>query len=278
MSGSGNEAVLSELRRRVDEIERGERRIEKTLPFGLAAIDDALPGGGLPLGALHEMRGAAGDEEDGAVAAAFLAGILARLDPERPVLWCQAENDLYGPGVAAAGLGADRLIVARCRDDRERLWAMEEGLHSPALAAVLGEVGVLSLTAGRRLQLAAEATGVTGFVLSRWRESVIAARERQSSSVATTRWQVTAMAGDLSAGEPGVGRPRWQLDLLRCRGGIPGSWIVEASDATGHVRLAAELADRPAPPPRRSGAAAKIVQGQFRPVMAEEGGKLKRLG
>ncbi len=280
MSGSGNQAVLSELRRRVDEIERGERRLGAVLPFGLSAIDDALPGGGLPLGALHEARGVSGDEEDGAVAAAFLAGILARLDPGRPVLWCQAADDLYGPGLAAAGLGPERLIVARCRDDRERLWAMEEGLRSPALAAVLGEVGGLSLTAGRRLQLAAEASGVTGFVLNRWREAGIAARERVAASVASTRWQVATAAGDTSAGEPGVGRPRWRLDLLRCRGGVPGSWIVEACDATGHVRLATELADRPAAPQGRSGTG-DVVAATFRPPARApigEAVRIKHLG
>jgi hypothetical protein len=49
------------------------------LPFGVAALDRALPGGGLALGAVHEILGAGGDEEDGAAGAGFAAGILARL-------------------------------------------------------------------------------------------------------------------------------------------------------------------------------------------------------
>ena len=34
---------------------------------------------------------------------------------------------------------------------------------------------------------------------------------------------------------PGIGRPRWRVELLRVRGGMPGSWDVEVADATGHV-------------------------------------------
>ena len=67
---------LSALRDRIRQIERPARH--GVLPFGVAAIDCALPGGGLALGAVHEITGAGGDEEDGA-AAGFAAAILARL-------------------------------------------------------------------------------------------------------------------------------------------------------------------------------------------------------
>ena len=46
-----------------------------------------------------------------------------------------------------------------------RLWALEEALRSPGLTAVLAEVDRLTLTQSRRLQLAAEAKGVTAFLL-----------------------------------------------------------------------------------------------------------------
>src|SRR5438477_672162 len=146
---------LAALRERVRTLESGGG-VLRVLPFGLPAVDAALPGGGLALGALHEIMGAGADEEDGAVAAAFAAGLLARLSRRHggPVLWCLAGDDLYAPGLAAHGLTPERLIVARCRDDADILWAMEEGLRCPALAAVLGEVGALAPTAGRRLQLA----------------------------------------------------------------------------------------------------------------------------
>jgi protein ImuA len=237
---------LAALRRRLEALERAGRRDRTVLPFAVPAVDKALPGKGLALGALHEMAGAGPEEEDGAVAAAFLAGILARLKPPLPVLWCLAEGDLYGPGLTAAGLDIGRLILAQARRPQELLWAMEEGLKSSGLAAVVGEVAALSLPASRRLLLAAEASGVTGFALRRWRSGDDAAGQRLAPNAALTRWRVASLPGDLSAGEPGIGRPRWQVELWRCRGGVPASWMMEACDATGHVALAAALADRSA--------------------------------
>src|SRR5579863_4273144 len=70
------------LRDRIRHIERPARH--GVLPFGVAAFDCALPGGGLALGAVHEILSAGGDEEDGAAAAGFAAGILARLGAGSP--------------------------------------------------------------------------------------------------------------------------------------------------------------------------------------------------
>ncbi|HTZ76790.1 MAG TPA: damage-inducible protein [Stellaceae bacterium] len=221
------------------------------LPFEVPDIDGALPGGGLARGALHEVGGVAGDGEDGAVAAAFLAGILARLDPARPVLWCLAGDDLYGPGLAGCGLAPARLIRVRARDDRGVLETMEDALRVPALAAVVGEVGSFTLTQSRRLQLAAAQSGVTAFALRRWRLGAQAATERAAPLAAMTRWQASALPSRSREDEPGVGVPRWRLELWRCRGGVPADWIVEAGDATGHVALAAGLADRAPAPGRR---------------------------
>ncbi|HEY0522326.1 MAG TPA: damage-inducible protein [Stellaceae bacterium] len=237
------------------------------LPFGIAAIDALLPGGGLAAGALHEIMGAGPDEEDGAVTAAFAAGILARLarggTGGGTVLWCLVRSDLHAPGLARLGLDPARLVVVRGRRDADVLWAMEEALREGGggggngpVAAVLGEVSGLPATAGRRLQLAAETSGVTALVLRRWPTGAVAARQRGVPTAASTRWRVAALPSvPAAAGEPGVGRPLWRVELLRCRGaaaGVPASWIVEGCDASGHVALSAGLADRPARPRDRA--------------------------
>jgi protein ImuA len=324
--------LLPTLRERIRRIERPASAMHGVLPFGVAAIDRALPGGGLARGAVHEFVGIGGDEEDGALAAAFAAGILARFgsptSPSHPypplkggeghearqlplsalgggegrgevgaigamrdgiVLWCLPRPDLYGPGLAVLGLDPARLVLVRSRRDAEILWALEEGLRAAGVAAVVGEVGAFPAVASRRLQLAAERSGVTAFVLRRWRDGARAARERNLPNASATRWRIAALpsqpvpmpspacvtrhpceSGDPGATgaslgalgprfrggdgyktrigsemEPGIGRPRWRVELLRCRGGAPACWEVEVADAAGSLSLVATLADRP---------------------------------
>jgi protein ImuA len=236
---------LPELRERVRRIERSRLAIHGVLPFGVAAIDRVLPDGGLARGALHEILGAGGDEEDGALAAAFAAGILGRLAGDGTVLWCLPRPDLYGPGLAAHGLDPAHIVLVRAPRDGEILWAMEEGLRAPGIAAVVGEVGTLAAVASRRLQLAAERSGITAFLLRRWRDGGQAAHERNLPNAAVTRWRIAALLSQPLRGASGVGRPRWRVELLRCRGGEPACWEVEEADATGHVSLASALADQP---------------------------------
>ncbi len=251
---------LAVLRSRIRRIERPSAATFGVLPFGVAALDRALPGGGLQLGAVHEIMGAGGDEEDGAAAAGFAAGILARIgghgDRTGAVLWCLKRADLYGPGLAAHGLDPARLVLVSAPRDDRILWALEEGLRAgrgAGLAAVVGEVGRLPMVASRRLQLAAERAGVTALLLRRWCTGDEAAAERGRPSAAMTRWRVVSLpaapiGGELGDGEPGIGRPRWRVELLRCRGGRPAECEVEVADATGSISLPAELADRPPAP------------------------------
>jgi len=246
-------ARLAHLQDRIRRIERPNALRHGVLPFGVAAIDGALPGGGLALGALHEIMGAGADEEDGAAAAGFAARIAGRLGGGI-ILWAAKRGDLYAPGLAEHGLDPARIVRARALRDDDILWVLEEGLRAPnspgGVAAVVGEIGRLPMVASRRLQLAAERSGVTALILRRWRNAAEAAGERDRPSAALTRWRVSALPSADIMGEPGIGRPRWRVELLRVRGGVPDSWEVEVADATGHVSLSAELADRPAAPQR----------------------------
>lgn len=130
------------------------------------------------------------------------------------------------------------------------LTAMEECLRHPGLAGVVGELGKVSLTAPRRLQLAAEASGVAAFVFRRSSPVETVAE----GSAAVTRWRVRA-APSGALGIPSLGRPRWELSLERARGGDPQLWMVEACDAQGRIALPADLVDRPAQAEDRQAAA-----------------------
>src|SRR5277367_1061951 len=67
-------------------------------------------------------------------------------------------------------------------------------------------------------------------------------RNRQPTA-ATTRWRVSALPST-PLPVPGVGRPRWLVELIRCRAGESADFELEACDATGHLRLPADLVHR----------------------------------
>lgn len=95
-----NPALPDSLRARIATIE-GRLRSRAVIPFGIAAIDERLPGGGIAEGALHEVAGSAALADD-AAATIFIAGILART--EKMILWCLRWRDLFAPALSLAGL------------------------------------------------------------------------------------------------------------------------------------------------------------------------------
>jgi protein ImuA len=238
--------LLDELRARIAGLERRSGSSKSAVvAFGVGEIDAVLPNGGLARGALHEVAGRGPDVEPGAAAARLIAGLLARM--RGPVLWVSAQRDLFAPALAAVGLSPARVIHVEA--GRAVLLAMEEGLRHPGLAGVVGEVaGFLGLTASRRLQLAAETSGVIAFALRRSRR--FDDPRLAAPSAAATRWRIACLPSPPPLAHapqtPGLAPALWRLDLVRARGGGTASWIVEACDAQGGLRLAAHLADGPA--------------------------------
>ncbi len=260
-SGAGR---IDALRARIRKLEGIGRSAHVTgaggaVTFGIAEIDSRLPGGGLARGALHEViAGHAG------AATGFCAALLARLAAARAgpgrddgrVLWCVRPRlleagALYGPGLARFGLAPERVVVTECRRDADALWVMEEALRCRRLAAVLGEAGNVTLTGSRRLQLAAGAGGVTAILLRPPPRHPRLPHNAPPPSAALTRWRVAAAPGLGGAGDNATqmpGAPCWQAELLRCRGGAPGKWLMEWRDETGDFALAAAVRHRPAVP------------------------------
>ncbi|HTH16851.1 MAG TPA: hypothetical protein VL974_09380, partial [Magnetospirillum sp.] len=103
----------------------------------------------------------------------------------------------------------------------------------------------VDLTAARRLQLAAKASGVPALLLN----------HGPACGAAVTRWRVGTSP---SRSDPalGVGPWRWNVELLRCRGrgvddrGRVAVWEVEWDEQARGLRLAAPAADRAAAPQR----------------------------
>lgn len=200
---------LAGLRAISDRIGRDEGA-EDVLPLGLPAIDRALPDGGLRRGALHEIEAPADDM----AGIGFALALATRAAGDGPILWCQSgwapdPAGLYGPGLAQFGLSPSVLLIARPAKPAEALWAMEEGLRTGAVAAVVGQGILPGMVASRRLQLAARTHGRLALVVSPRR---IAA----SPSSAETRWTVSSAP---SAREVEKSWGGWHLTLRRCRRG-----------------------------------------------------------
>ncbi|MDX9998856.1 MAG: protein imuA [Phenylobacterium sp.] len=245
---------LAALRAKIAAIEAGGREDSESLPFGDLRIDARLPGGGLPLGRWHEFVAEGMEAETGACAAAFAALMAAPLARRGEAVWIVRRDDLYAPGLAGLGFPADRLVQVCARDDAEALGVMEDALATAGVAAVFTEVEAVDLVAGRRLQLACEKRGATGFLLRRRPFGGTRGAEA-TGSAAATRWRVAPAPSEPAVGEPGLGPPRWRAVLERCRGGRGGEFVFEAvgaftrnpeevRDGTHPLRLVAELGDR----------------------------------
>jgi protein ImuA len=204
--------------------------------FGVPAIDEALPWGGLARGSLHEIS----SREADAAAHGFVVALLARIIGCGSLLWCRlkrASHEFglpYGPGFGRFGLSCERILFVEAKQSSDVLWAMEEGLRAKGLSAVFGEGIAADLTAARRLQLAAETGGKTALLLT-------PPGKRSPISAAATRWRVMALPSSADDGEP---KARWQAELVRCRGGNPNVWIVDWNHEALRFDLAAPLADR----------------------------------
>jgi protein ImuA len=246
-ASSARDARLAALRAEIAAIERsGFAGAERPcLAFGIDEVDRRLAGGGLAAG-LHEAAAATPAPGDEAAATSFLAGLAARFARVQgeggQVLWALSRRDLFAPGLAAAGLTPGRLLYAECRNDEEVLAVVEEGVRHGSLAAVVGEVGRLAMPASRRLQLAAEEGGTAALLLRRWKRA--GADPLAVPSAALTRWRL-ACAPASPLPYDGIGRPRWQVALVRQRGGPPYAWLLEAPDAEARLALPARSGDRP---------------------------------
>ena len=88
--------------------------------------------------------------------------------------------------------------MVTARRDEDLFWAMEEGLRTPGIAAVVGETRAADPTAGRRLSLAAEKNGVPALLLR--------PQPAPPQSVCATRWRVASAPSLESHAIPLAGR------------------------------------------------------------------------
>jgi len=157
---------------------------------GFRSLDQLLPAGGVRRGSLVEWLA---DDAAGAVALAAavacrLAGTPtfeqpaphaativvvdrgARFHPPAVLPWLElplreAPAAPTGGGGSGRGLARPQLVVARPSRDDDELWAIDQSLRCPGVAAVLAWPRRVHATAMRRWQLAARASGTVGLLV-----------------------------------------------------------------------------------------------------------------
>lgn len=185
---------------------------------GLAPFTAAFPGNVFPTGAIHEFLSY--EPAAAASTSGFITAVTSKLIKTGDIcLWVANGNKVFPAGLKSFGLEPDRIVFITATHHKEALWIIEEALKCEALTAVIGEIQELSFTDSRRLQLAVENSGVTGFIhryCPRFENAV----------ACTTRWKITPLPSLMQDNLPGVGHSTWDVQLLKVRNGRPNAWQV----------------------------------------------------
>ncbi len=184
-------------------------------------IENAFPKTKFPIGCTHEFLTTC--LEDVASTNGFIAFLLSKLMQfDGSAIWISASRTLFPAVLKRFGVEPHKIIFIDLKNERDVLYATEECLKCKRIAAVVAEIKYISFKESRRLQLAAEQSRVTGLLV-----------HQQSKIINTTacisRWRITSLPRELPGEMPGIGFPRWNVELLKVRNGKSGTWQVEYS-------------------------------------------------
>lgn len=199
----------------------------KAPSVGLDEIEAVFPNAVFPAGTIHEFI--SGSPENLACTEGFIGGLLKSLMKKGSTgLWISASRMLFPPSLKFFGVEPDRLVFVDLRQQKDILWATEEALKCEGIGAVIAEMQEISFAQSRRLQLAVEKSRVTGLIVRTDPGKVTA-------TSCAARWKISPLASHLPGHMPGVGLPRWNVELLKVRNGNAGVWQVEWS--AGHFSV-----------------------------------------
>lgn len=138
------------------------------------------------------------------------------------------------PAGAASLIDPSRLITVLAPTQTDQLWSMEEALRSgPVHAVITLTEKPLTLTQGRRLQLAAEAGGTLGFLVT---------GQEGGSNACETRWHCVPLWDEVDS-------TLQSWSLIKNKRGTNGNWVVRLNDKSsgtaGVVHLVSQTGERP---------------------------------
>ncbi len=284
--------LVERLRGKIRRVETTGRNDDGTVvSSGSSALDQMLPAGGYNRGTIVEWLA---DDGSGTDFLSMLAARNATAEGGALVIVDQ-HNQFYPPAARAMGINLSNLIVLRSvqrqhptldnTSDEDFLWAIDQSLRCPAVAAVWGclpqfESPQIAERWLRRFQLSAESSGCLGLFV---REN----NAKLEASWSEIQWQIEPQASYAqptraarAAWHPDhTNREAWQpvsqshdlrrirATLTRCRGGTAGRSVeLEINTVTGNVQTArrehATHSKQPNRPPRPLPLAAQLAHSK----------------
>jgi hypothetical protein len=221
-----------ELRRALAE-KQGSRIHSRSFHTGLESLDAIAPNGAFQGGAVHELLC-----PQQSTSPTSLALLLARAAQKNggAIAWSDPERELHLPALSAAGINLRHLILLRCTNRADQLWALAECLRCRGVGATIAFVQRLNQIEARRLQLATERGGGVGLFMRPYAPGI------SNYYAAATRWLIQPVPGSDQV-------QRWSVQLLHGHGGQIGKvLLLEVDRETRALRVSTPLADRPAAP------------------------------
>jgi protein ImuA len=219
--------IIKDLKDHILFLQESKRSSDNSIQINLGAIDNSFPNESLPLASTHEFI--VERDEDSSATMGFICHIISALMKRNGIcIWINSFENVFPPALKLFGIDPDKIVFINVKKQKEILWVMEEALKCEGLAAVVGEIAEINFTETRRLQLAVEKSRVTGFIIRNKPRSI-------NITACVSRWKISHIPGELKNNLPGVGFPRWNIELLKIRNGKPGSWKMEYSNRLLHV-------------------------------------------
>lgn len=193
---------------------------DKVFDIGFAPLINAFPNKKFPLGCMHEFDCSS---ENISATTGFIAALLGKMMHNGGVcIWISTEQIVFPSGLTMFGIEPHRIIFINLSREKDVLFATEEALKCNNITTVISEIKNIDFTASRRFQLVAEKSRVTGFLLRK-------PSGMQNRIATVSKWRITSLPSIAEEKMPGVGFPRWKVELLKIRNGSPGCWEIEWS-------------------------------------------------
>ena len=157
---------------------------QATVSSGFKALDQVLPGGGFPQGALTELL----TNADGNSSLQLMIPALAQLSHQgRWIAMVAPPHIPYAPTLSRYGIDISKVLLVH-PDKDDMLWAMEQALRAGTCGAVLCWPGSINERQLRRLQLAAEEGNCIGVLFYKQAPQVQSSPAALRMEVSTNEW------------------------------------------------------------------------------------------